>query len=172
MPCPTLIVALALLCSPGDPAATYIGRQGQLQVRVPRVETDTPSVVIDGTLDEAVVATGGACSPASRSSRRSTACRPPTRRRYCSGIRRTALYVGIRAFEAHGAVHATLADRDKISADDNVQLLLGTFHDQRQAYVFAVNPLGVQMDGTLVESGQRRERRLDADARRAAPRRI
>ncbi len=33
----------------------------------------------------------------------------------------TALYVGIRAFEAHGAVHATLADRDKISADDNVQ---------------------------------------------------
>ena len=65
----------------------------------------------------------------------------------------TALYVGIRAFEAHGAVHATLADRDKIAADDNVQLLLGTFHDQRQAYVFAVNPFGVQMDGTIVENG-------------------
>ena len=66
----------------------------------------------------------------------------------------TALYVGIRAYERHGAVHATLADRDKISADDNVQILLGTFHDQRQAYVFAVNPFGVQMDGTIVESGQ------------------
>ena len=50
-------------------------------------------------------------------------------------------------------MHATLADRDKITADDNVQMLLGTFHDQRQAYVFAVNPLGVQMDGTLVEAG-------------------
>ncbi|HEY9225189.1 MAG TPA: DUF5916 domain-containing protein, partial [Gemmatimonadaceae bacterium] len=59
----------------------------------------------------------------------------------------------IRAFEAHGNVHATLADRDRISSDDNVQVLLGTFHDRRQAYVFAVNPLGVQMDGTIVESG-------------------
>ncbi|HEX9107462.1 MAG TPA: DUF5916 domain-containing protein, partial [Longimicrobiales bacterium] len=65
----------------------------------------------------------------------------------------SALYVGIRAYEAHGAVHATLADRDRISADDNVQVLLGTFHDRRQAYVFAVNPLGVQMDGTIVEAG-------------------
>jgi hypothetical protein len=51
-------------------------------------------------------------------------------------------------------VHATLADRDKIASDDNVQILLGTFHDHRQAYVFAVNPLGVQMDGTIVELGQ------------------
>ena len=75
----------------------------------------------------------------------------------------TALYVGIRAFERHGAVHATLADRDKISADDNVQLLLGTFHDQRQAYVFAVNPFGIQMDGTITETGPT-QRRLDADA--------
>jgi hypothetical protein len=65
----------------------------------------------------------------------------------------TALYVGVRAFESHGGVHATLADRDKITADDNVQILLGTFHDRRQAYVFAVNPFGVQMDGTIVEAG-------------------
>ena len=69
----------------------------------------------------------------------------------------TALYIGVRAFETHGggaAVHATLADRDKISADDNVQIVLGTFNDQRQAFVFGVNPLGVQMDGTIVETGQ------------------
>ena len=69
-------------------------------------------------------------------------------------------------------MHATLADRDKITADDNVQLLLGTFHDRRQAYVFAVNPFGVQMDGTIVEAGTRATRRLDADAvrpRRARP---
>ena len=81
----------------------------------------------------------------------------------------TALYVGIRAFEAHGAVHATLADRDKISADDNVQILLGTFHDQRQAYVFAVNPFGVQMDGTLVEVGRELQRRTGRRRSRAAP---
>ena len=68
----------------------------------------------------------------------------------------TAIHFGIRAFERHGAPRATLADRDKIGADDNVQILLGTFNDGRQATVFAVNPLGVQADGTIVESNQTR----------------
>src|SRR6478609_5151511 len=45
------------------------------------------------------------------------------------------------------------AGRDRIGADDNVQILLGTFDDGRQASMFAVNPLGVQADGALVETG-------------------
>ena len=65
----------------------------------------------------------------------------------------TGIHFGIRAFEAHGAVHATLADRDRIAADDYVQILLSTFNDGRQATVFAVNPFGVQSDGALVETG-------------------
>jgi hypothetical protein len=65
----------------------------------------------------------------------------------------TALHVGIRAFAPPGTVNATLADRDRIGGDDQVQLLLGTFDDQRQAMVLAVNPLGIQADGTLVETG-------------------
>lgn len=65
----------------------------------------------------------------------------------------TAIHFGIRAFEAHGVVHATLADRDRIAADDHVQILLSTFNDGRQATVFAVNPYGVQSDGALVETG-------------------
>ena len=60
-----------------------------------------------------------------------------------------AIYFGIRAFEAHGAVHATLADRDKIGQDDYVQILLDTFNDRRRAYAFTVNPFGVQSDGTF-----------------------
>ena len=58
----------------------------------------------------------------------------------------TAIYFGIRAFEAHGAVHATLADRDRIGADDHIQILLSTFNDARQATVFAAErgrPLSV-----------------------------
>ncbi|MEP6992577.1 MAG: DUF5916 domain-containing protein, partial [bacterium] len=68
----------------------------------------------------------------------------------------TAIHFGIRAFERHGRPVATLADRDRISSDDNVQILLGTFNDGRQATVFAVNPFGVQADGTIVESNQSR----------------
>ena len=66
----------------------------------------------------------------------------------------TAIYFGIRAYQPRDQVRAALADRDKISADDYVQLLLSTFNDGRQASVFMVNPLGVQADGTLVERGQ------------------
>ena len=68
----------------------------------------------------------------------------------------TAIHFGIRAYEPHGAVHAALGDRDKIFSDDRVELLLGTFNDGRQAMVLGVNPLGVQMDGTLVENNQAR----------------
>ncbi|HKC40737.1 MAG TPA: DUF5916 domain-containing protein, partial [Gemmatimonadales bacterium] len=46
---------------------------------------------------------------------------------------------------------ATLADRDQIFGDDNVQILLGTFHDGKKALMFAVNPFGVQGDGALIE---------------------
>ncbi len=67
----------------------------------------------------------------------------------------THIYFGIRAFEDHAEVRATLADRDKIAGDDFVQILLDTFHDQRQAFLFGVNPLGVQSDG-MIRDGSRR----------------
>ncbi|HZD85359.1 MAG TPA: DUF5916 domain-containing protein, partial [Gemmatimonadaceae bacterium] len=131
-------------------STTYIGRENQLHVRIPRLTAD---VVVDGFLNEPVwqqadVLTGfSEFSPQdgipSADSTQVLVWYSPT-----------AMYFGIRAFEPHGAVHATLADRDKIASDDNVQILLGTFHDHRQAYVFGVNPFGVQMDGTIVEQGQ------------------
>jgi hypothetical protein len=129
---------------------TYIGRENQLNVRIPRIEADA---TIDGVLDEpvwqhAAVLTG--FSEFSPQDGVPAADSTEVRVWYSP----TALYFGIRAFEPHGGVHATLADRDKISADDNVQIILGTFHDHRQAYVFGLNPLGVQMDGTIVEQGQ------------------
>ena len=66
----------------------------------------------------------------------------------------TAIHFGIRAYESHGAPNATLANRDHIFSDDNVQLFLDTNHDGRQAVVIGVNPLGVQGDGTLLETGR------------------
>jgi len=144
----SLLVWAQLVVTP--PASTYIGRENQLHVKIPRIAAD---VTVDGVLNEpvwqqAAVLTGFSefspqdGIPAADSTQVLVWYSP------------SALYFGIRAFEVHGAVHATLADRDKISADDNVQILLGTFHDHRQAYVFGVNPLGVQMDGTIVEQGQ------------------
>ena len=64
-----------------------------------------------------------------------------------------AMYVGVRAFEPHGEVRATLAERDRISGDDNVEIHFDTFDERRRALVFIVNPLGIQADGTKSEGG-------------------
>lgn len=61
----------------------------------------------------------------------------------------TAIHFGIRAFETHDEVRATLADRDKIEGDDSIQLILDTYNDRRQAVMIGVNPLGQQADGIL-----------------------
>ena len=67
-----------------------------------------------------------------------------------------ALYFAIRSDDSSDGVRATLSERDGFRrSDDYVQIVLDTFDDQRRAYVFMVNPLGVQGDGLWVEGGGR-----------------
>jgi hypothetical protein len=62
------------------------------------------------------------------------------------------LYIGIRAHAADPSrIRSTLAERDQITSDDHIRILLDTFADQRRAFVFYVNPLGIQQDGILAE---------------------
>jgi hypothetical protein len=146
-----MLLALFLFLYPEliDPPTKYDGRAGKLAVVVPRLEVEP---AIDGKLEEQVWAEAALLTgfsqfsptdgvPASDSTEILVWYSP------------TAILFGVRAFEAHGAVHATLADRDRIASDDHVQILLSTFNDGRQASVFAVNPFGVQSDGALVETG-------------------
>jgi hypothetical protein len=129
----------------------YNGRANELRVKPPRL--DDAGARVDARLDEpqwqqAALLTGfSQFSPQD-----GVAAQDSTE--VLVWYSATAIHFGIRAFEAHGAPRATLADRDRIDADDNVQILLGTFNDGRQATVFAVNPLGVQSDGTITESNQ------------------
>jgi hypothetical protein len=48
-------------------------------------------------------------------------------------------------------VRAHLAKREDISNDDQVAIYLDTFRDRQHAYVFAANPLGIQLDGIFTE---------------------
>ncbi|HRH43392.1 MAG TPA: DUF5916 domain-containing protein [Pyrinomonadaceae bacterium] len=64
------------------------------------------------------------------------------------------LYVGIHAFEEPDKIRATIAKRDDVFADDNVRFTLDTFDDQRRAYVFYFNPLGIQADSVLTDGSQ------------------
>lgn len=63
------------------------------------------------------------------------------------------VYVGIHAFDDDpDGIRATLARRDAYGrTDDFVRVVLDTFDDQRRAFVFQVNPLGIQGDGLWVE---------------------
>lgn len=58
-----------------------------------------------------------------------------------------ALYVGCRCFDPEPAsIRAHLTDRDTVWRNDYIGVILDTFNDQRRAYEFFVNPLGVQGD--------------------------
>ncbi len=48
-------------------------------------------------------------------------------------------------------VRAHLLARDQLSDDDSVQVMLDTFHDQRRAFVFESNALGIQADALYSE---------------------
>jgi hypothetical protein len=136
-------------------AALYSGRDNHLHVALPRVDEPGAAMTIDGVLDEAVWDQAARLIDFSQYS--PVDGRPaddPTE--VLVFYTPTAIYFGIKAHAAPGAVHATLANRDRIDADDAIQIFLNPFKDGRQALVFGVNPLGIQSDGTLVEgSGNR-----------------
>jgi hypothetical protein len=48
-------------------------------------------------------------------------------------------------------VRAHMLARDSLGDDDNVQIMLDTFHDQRRAFVFESNALGIQADALYSE---------------------
>jgi len=145
-----LAAAIVPHAGPDEPAATYIGSRNQVHVRIPRIDADAR---IDGRLDEAVWRRAAVLTGFSQFSPQDGVPADDSTQ-VLVWYSSTAVHFGIRAFERHGAPVATLADRDRIDADDQVQLLLSTFNDGRQALVFGVNPLGVQMDGTILETNR------------------
>jgi hypothetical protein len=150
--CRVLTIALGLAFgwrATAHAQSTFHGRKGELAARVPSLEN---SVTIDGVLDEPTWQRASRLTGFSsylpfdgRPAQDST--------EVLVWYSTSAIYFGIRAFETHGPVHATLAARDRIDSDDYVQLLIDPFNDRRRAFIFGVNPLGVQADGTRTDGG-------------------
>jgi len=146
-----LVFALALAVG-----GVYSGRDNQVHVAVPRLEA--PAVTIDGVMEERAWQQAARLTDFSQYS--PVDGRPaddPTE--VFVFYSPTTIYFGVKAQAASGAVHATLANRDKIDADDAIQIFLNPFNDGRQSLVFAVNPLGIQADGALVEGSGKPRRR-------------
>jgi hypothetical protein len=66
---------------------------------------------------------------------------------------KTTLYVVFLCFDSHPSqIRAHLARRENILDDDNVAVLLDSFHDRRHGVLFQVNPTGVQADAAWTEN--------------------
>lgn len=142
----TLLAVAALADSTGR---VYDGRRGELAVSIPRFEQ---VAVMDGVLDEPVWRQAAVLTGFSRYAP-SDGIAAENQTEVLVWYSPSAIHFGIRAHARPGSVRATLADRDQITADDHLLIFLGTFNDGRQALVFGVNALGVQGDGTMVETG-------------------
>lgn len=61
------------------------------------------------------------------------------------------LYIAFKCWDEKDKIRASIAKRDNVFGEDNVRLWLDTYDDQRRAYVFGFNPLGIQQDGIHTE---------------------
>src|SRR5512140_1525192 len=129
-------------------AATAGGQQPRPSVVIPRLDA---RVVIDGVLDEPAWAQAAVLDHFHQY--QPVDGRPAQERtEVLVWYAPDALMVGIKAYTADvSSLRATRADRDKIDNDDRIILYLDTFNDQRRAFMFGVNALGVQLDGVRTE---------------------
>ena len=138
----TILAAAALL---QDSTLVYSGRANRTHVDVPRIDT---VATIDGNLDEPVWRRAARLTDFSQY--QPVDGRPsaePTE--VLVWYAPDAIYFGIRAREIHGnVVRATHANRDNIDSEDQIQILLDTDNARQIAFLFGVNPYGVQQDGT------------------------
>jgi hypothetical protein len=65
------------------------------------------------------------------------------------------LYIGVRAF-ASLAVSATemRRDADRLFDEDNFQVIVDTFHDSRNGYMFLTTPLGAKLEQQVFDEGE------------------
>jgi hypothetical protein len=62
------------------------------------------------------------------------------------------LYIVFVCFDDPKKVRARMSRREDIYDDDQVEVMLDTFHDRRRAYAFQTTPLGVQWDAIWNEA--------------------
>lgn len=64
------------------------------------------------------------------------------------------LYVVFVCFDDPKQVRGRMSVREDIQDDDQVEIILDTFHDRRRAYAFQTTPLGVQWDAIYTEASR------------------
>jgi len=112
------------------------------------------AVVVDGSLDEAIwrdapVSTGFL----QKDPREGETATEQTEFRVV--YTPTILYIGVNAFDSEPrSILANERRRDgEMDNDDNITIVLDTFHDHRNSFRFSSNPLGTQADALVTDEG-------------------
>ena len=160
------ILGISLFAAPTaaqqPPAAAAPDLEPLAAVAPVRVARATGPIVVDGRLDEtAWEAAAAVAVPFEWFPGDNTAAPVDTDVRVPFDDAR--LYVGFRARDPRpAAIRAHLADRDDAFEDDSVGFAIDPFNDRRTAYLFRVNPLGVQMDARLSDADDSEDWSWDA----------
>jgi hypothetical protein len=118
--------------------------------RVPRVETP---LKVDGVLDDEVWK-HALVLPVNIEVRPGENIVAPVRTEVLLAYGPGHIYAAFRAWDPEPSkIRARYTDRDKIWDDDWVSLTFDTFNDERRAFEFYCNPLGVQLDRIEVTGG-------------------
>jgi hypothetical protein len=66
------------------------------------------------------------------------------------------LYFGFRCYDRHpaGIVASTMNRDGDLTYEDNVQVILDTYHDHANGFLFAVNPVGAKVDAMVRKEGE------------------
>ena len=131
----------------GKLAATSLPAEKSNPVKA--VRFDTPPV-IDGKLDEEVWKTAAVFRDFYQVQPGDNII-PENKTVVMLGYDPRFLYIAFHCFDDPTKVRANIAKRDNIFDDDYVGILFDTFNDQRRAFEFDFNPLGVQADGIWTE---------------------
>ncbi len=150
---PLLLAAILVPVLPADAAAQDAGDTTQAEPRRPtyRVERAAEPVKVDAMLDEAAWQRPATFELAYET-RPGENVPPPVRTEGWITYDERNLYVAFKAYDVEPQkVRARITDRDRAFQDDFVGVVLDTFNEERRAFEFFVNPLGVQMDLTQNE---------------------
>ena len=140
----------------GKAAALALPSEKSNPVRMVRFEKPP---VIDGKLDDDVWKTAAVLKDFYQIQPGDNLI-PENRTEVRLGFDTRVLYIAFHCYDDPAKVRANIAKRDNIWDDDYVGILFDTFNDQRRAYEFDFNPLGVQADGIWTE-GQGEDFSLD-----------
>jgi len=144
------VLGAACLCAAPPGSAAQSSRERPSLLAVPTPEPPR----IDGVLDEAAWQSANIVDAFVQQEPREG--QPATDRTEVRVLYdRGHLYIGVRAFASDPVVATEMRrDADRLFDEDNFQVVVDTFHDSRNGYMFLTTPLGAKLEQQLFDEGE------------------